>query len=493
MMGTPMPRVTNSSGDFSPCLQISHPKWLGCSPRLTGEQWDGVRERARTRLAGEYLLRKHHLPAKYLSRRKIVHPMKGRIPFELYRYQRELLASRAAQRIIVKARQTGVSQLIAGEALFRAKHLDGVTVLFVSRNLAAAQHLQRMVYQLMASDPNLPRIVRRNETEIHFGNESVIRSLPATEDTGRTFAASVVYLDEFAFMPWAERIYQAVAPCAARGGKLTIISTPYGRTNAFHRLWQEAGIGLNQFQRIRIHWSDCPEYNPEGWHLEDPEERRRVGEQSKWYQRERPRFSDEQWAHEFDCDFVGSGSLVYQGFDPDVHVGEFRYNPEWPAFAGQDFGYVQPSVALIIQVSPTDEVFVIREHYHTHRPVSELARDVYRPSCEQYGVQAWYCDPSGRTEIAELRAVGIPAMARRSTVEEGVLAIRKLVRPAGGGRPRLHIDRGCTRLIAELSGYGYREETDQIDKRDDHGPDALRYFVVNHWRDAARTEGMELR
>jgi hypothetical protein len=150
-------------------------------------------------------------------------------------------------------------------------------------------------------------------------------------------------------------------------------------------------------------------------------------------------------------------------------------------------------VALIIQVSPSEEVFVIREHYHTHRPVSGLARDVYRPACEQYGVQAWYCDPSGKTEIAELRNAGIPASARRSTVEEGVLAIRKLLRPADGGRPRLHIDRGCTRLIGELSGYGYREETDQIDKRDDHGPDALRYFVVNHWRDSARTEAMELR
>jgi len=419
--------------------------------------------------------------------------MKGRIPFELYPYQRELLECRAAQRIIVKSRQIGVSQLIAGEALFRAKHLEGVTVLFVSRNLAAAQHLQRMVYQLMASDPNLPAIIRKNETEIHFGNDSVIRSLPATDDTGRTFAASVVYLDEFAFMPWAERIYQAVAPCAARGGKLTVISTPYGRANAFYHLWQEAGLGLNQFARYRIHWSDCPEYNLAGWRLEDPDERRRAGEQGDWYRRERPRFSDEQWAQEFDCDFIGSGALVYQEFDPEVHVGDYQYNPEWPTYAGQDFGYIQPSVALIIQVSPSEDVFVIHEHYHTHQPVSGLAKDVYRPAGERYGVQAWYCDPSGRSEIAELRRAGIPAVGRRSLVEEGVLEIRKLLRPPGGGPPRLHIDRGCMRLIAELSGYTYREGADQIEKRSDHGPDALRYFVVNHWSHAARTEAMDLR
>jgi len=432
-------------------------------------------------------------PAAYLGRRRILHPTRGKVPFALYPYQHALLASRAPQRIIVKARQVGVSQLVAGEALFLAKHFDGVTVLFVSRNLPAAQHLQRMVYRLMDSDVNLPPVVRRNDAELVLGNDSVIRSLPATEDTGRTFAATAVYLDEFAHMPWADRIYQAVAPCAARGGRLTIVSTPYGKANALYRLWQESVLGRRSFARFRIHWAECPEYNPEGFHLADPEARRRLGEHSQWYRAQRPRFTDEQWAQEYECDFVGSSALVYREFDPEVHVGEFRYNPEWPTFAGQDFGYVNPSVALLIQVSPSEEVFVIREHYHTNRSVSELAREVYRPACSRHEVRAWYCDPSGRSEIAELRAVGIPAVARRSTVEEGVLAVRKLLRSPVGGRPRIHIDRRCVRLIAEMSTYAYREGTDRVDKhQSDHGPDALRYFVVNHWSGWAQAEPLAL-
>jgi len=424
----------------------------------------------------------------------IVHPTKGLIPFDLYPYQLRLLESRAPQRIIVKARQVGVSQLIAGEALFLAKHLDGVTVLFVSRNLPAAQHLQRMVQRLMQSDLNLPEVVRRNDAELQFANDSVIRSLPATDDTGRTFAATAVYLDEFAHMPWADRIYQAVAPCAARGGRLTVISTPSGKANPFYRLWQESTLGQKPFQRVRIHWSDCPEYNPRGFQLADPEERREAGERGQWYRRERPRFSDEQWAQEYECDFVGSAALVYREFDPDLHVGKFDYQPDWPTYAGQDFGYVNPSVALLIQVSPSEELFVIREYYHTNRSVAELARDVYRPACDRHAVQAWYCDPSGRSEIAELRAAGLPALGRRTTLEEGVLAIRKLLRPPGGGRPRLHIDRSCMRLIAELSMYAYRQDSDQVERdQQDHGPDALRYFVVNHWAGAADTAPLRLR
>jgi hypothetical protein len=368
-----------------------------------------------------------------------------------------------------------------------------MTVLFVSRNLDAAQHLQRLVYQLMASDPNLPPVVRRNETELRFGNDSVIRSLPATEDTGRTFAATAVYLDEFAFMPWAERIYQAVAPCAARGGRLTVVSTPSGRVNAFYRLWQDAGLGLNRFQRIRVHWSECPEYNPVGHACLDPEERRQLGEMDEWYQRQRSRFRDEQWAQEYDCDFIGSSSLVYREFDPALHVGDYECNPAWPTYAGQDFGYINPSVALIIQVSPSEEVFVIREHYHTNQSVSGLAKDVYQREVERHNIRGWYCDPSGRSEIHELRQAGIPAVGKRSSVEEGLTAIRKLLRPPGGGPPRLHIDRKCVRLIAELSGYAYRENSDRIDKQNDHGPDALRYFVVNHWGGDVQAEAMDLR
>jgi len=430
----------------------------------------------------------------YLGVREVRHPGRGKVRFRLYPYQRRLLRSRAKQRIVVKARQVGVSQVVAGEALYVARYRPGASVLFVSRNLSAARHLLEMVYVLMESDGELGKPRRGNTTELVLENGSVIRSLPATKRTGRTFSATAVYLDEFAHMPWAERIYQAVAPCAAQGGRLTVISTPSGRGNAFHRLWQEAVSGVRAFEAVRVHWSDCPEYNPKGHRLEDPEERRRVGEAGEWYREQRGRFTDEQWAEEYECDFIGSGSLVYREFDPAVHVGAYRYNREWATYVGQDFGYVNPSVALVVQVNPSEEVFVIEEHYHTNRSISDLAREVYRPACDRYGVKAWYCDPSGRSEIAELRAAGMPAVGKRSTVEEGVVAIRKLLRPPGGGGPRLHIDRGCKRLIAEMGTYSYREGTDQVGKdENDHGPDALRYFVVNRWGGKAEVEGVGLR
>jgi len=488
MTVNPRPLSSSSSESSRPSPPPSLLRLWESWQKLTPTQQAGLTALARQRLGQE------GDAAAYLGARLIAHPTKGPIPFDLYPYQRRLLHSHASQRLIVKARQVGVSQLIAGEALFLARRLEGVTILFVSRNLVAAQNLQRMVYQLMVSDPILPPVLRRNEAEVQFGNGSAIRSLPATEDTGRTFAATAVYLDEFAHMPWADLIYQAVGPCAALGGRITVVSTPHGKANAFHRLWQETGLGLRPFERFRIHWSECPEYNPEGHWIQDPEERRRVGESGEWHALQRSRFTEEQWAQEYECDFVGSSSLVYREFDPDLHVGDFPYQPDWPTYAGQDFGYVNPSVALLIQVSPSDEVFVVEEHYDTNRSAADLARSVYRPACDAYQVKAWYCDPAGRSEIAELRAAGLPASARRSTIEEGVLVLRKLLRPPGGERPRLHVDRRCVRLIAELSMYAYRPETDEIERdQHDHGPDALRYFVINHFTGPVRSEPLALR
>lgn len=438
-------------------------------------------------------IRNRNYSDRYLEGLTVVHPTQGRVPFRLYRYQEALLGCDARERLVVKARQVGVSQLLAGEALHQARFFRGRTVLFVSRNLAAAQHLQRMVYQLMADD-QWARPVRASETELVLPNESAIRSLPASEETGRTFSASSVYLDEFAHAPWAQAIYQAVVPCLSRGGGLTIVSTPKGKNNLFHQLYQETLLGLRRFQLFTIHWADCPEYNPEGWWLQDREERVRVGERGEWFGRTRPLFGDDEWAEEFDCDFRGSAGLVYREFDQATQVADCPYNPEWPTYAGVDFGYVNPTVALFIQVSPSERVFVIDELYHRYRPISSLAEEVYHQKGQQYQVQGWYCDPADPNGISELRRAGLPAAGARSEVRAGIRMIQRLLKPPGGEEPRLLIGRRCRHLIAEMSSYGYRENSDVPEKDvSDHGPDALRYFVMNHWRLAAETEGIRLR
>lgn len=247
-------------------------------------------------------------------RPRILHPTRGYLRLDLpYRYQAGILVDRAPARCILKARQVGVSQLVALEALHTALYQPGATVLIVSRNLEAATNVLRYVKVALAT-PGLaaPEIVKNQETHLALANGASILSIPATRSAGRTYAATAVYLDEFAWMPWAQDIYQAVAPTVSHGGRLTVLSTPNGRANAFYLLW--AGDWGGQFDRHTIPWYRCPPYNPTGWQLPDPAARA-AGEAGPWYHAERPKFTSQQWAQEYGCDFIESGQAVFRAAD----------------------------------------------------------------------------------------------------------------------------------------------------------------------------------
>ncbi len=239
----------------------------------------------------------------------IVHPQRGRIPFVPYPYQAAFLqSSHAARRLIVKARQIGFSQIFALEALYKAITVRESTILLVSRSQDLATNLLRYCYLTYNNLDVAPALRKANEGEMGFTNGSRIKSIPANRSTGRGFAASAVYLDEFAYAEYDEDIYQSVSPTLSQGGQLTIGSTPNGQGNMFHQLWQ-TGDG---FERMREPWHHCPAY------YTDAERAAGVPpEQAAWYLQERPGYTAQSWASEFDCDFIGSGVAVFTAAELD--------------------------------------------------------------------------------------------------------------------------------------------------------------------------------
>lgn len=237
------------------------------------------------------------------SQATIVHPTRGRTPFVPYPYQAAFLDTyHERRRIVLKARQIGFSQVFALEALYAAIHEPESTILLVSRSEDLAVNLLRYCYQAYGSLRSAPGLKKQNEGEMGFQNGSRIKSIPANRSTGRGFAASRVYLDEFAYADYADHIYQSVSPALAQGGSLIIGSTPNGTGNRFHGLFL-TGEG---FMRMVVPWKDCPAY------YRDVE--RDAGtppEAATWYLQERPNYTAQQWAAEYECDFVGSGVTVF--------------------------------------------------------------------------------------------------------------------------------------------------------------------------------------
>lgn len=233
----------------------------------------------------------------------IVHPARGRIPFVPYPYQAAFLQCHdAPRRLIVKARQIGFSQVFALEALYDALTVPEATILLVSRSGDLAVNLLRYCYMTYANLKQPLALVKTNETEMSFANGSRIKSLPANRSTGRGFTATSVYLDEFAYAEYAEDIYQSVSPTVSQGGRLTIGSTPNGFGNLFHQLYSSG----DDFVRLWEPWHHCPAYyTPEEQAAGVPKE------QAAWFLAERPKYTAQGWAAEFECDFMGSGDVVF--------------------------------------------------------------------------------------------------------------------------------------------------------------------------------------
>jgi phage terminase large subunit-like protein len=225
----------------------------------------------------------------------IVTPGSGVERFRPHRYQQALLDDTSPRRLVLKARQTGLSTTIALEALYYALHRDYDRTLLVSRNQELAGLLIGSCQVALASLRDVPPLVAESRSKLVFENGSEIVSLPANPATGRGYPASRVYLDEAAFIAYAELIMQGIAPTLAAGGQMTVLSTPKGRTNLFARLW--AGLDGGAWSRHRVHWSDCPRYR------DDP----------TWEARTRAGMTEQAFGEEFDCNFrTSSGAVVWE-------------------------------------------------------------------------------------------------------------------------------------------------------------------------------------
>lgn len=224
----------------------------------------------------------------------------GPQPFRPYSYQKRLLESTSKRRLILKARQVGISQTVGIEARHSAEFRPGSTTLFVSRTQDLAAELIRYT-RGCAPIRRGNQLVRDNAFSLTFENGSRVMAEAATRNAGRGFAATRVYLDEFAFAEYADDIWRSVEPMAA---ELTVLSTPHGRNNMFYLLW--AGEYGDDWDKQIIHWSDCPRY----W---TPAERQAgvTPQQSAWYRSKRQAYTTRDWASEYECDFVESGGSVF--------------------------------------------------------------------------------------------------------------------------------------------------------------------------------------
>ena len=233
---------------------------------------------------------------------KISHPQRGPIPFRMYPFQEEVVKDFQDHRfsVILKARQLGLSTVVAGYIAWLMLFHRDKNVLVLATKLLSASNLVKKVKYIIKSVPSwlmIATVTIDNRNSFELSNGSQIKSSATSGDAGRSEALSLLVLDEAAFIEGMQELWTGLYPTMATGGRCIAISTPNGVGNWFHQTYVDAESSVNEFHPIKLHWTVHPERNQE------------------WFDKETKNLSKREIAQEYECSFNASGETVLAAED----------------------------------------------------------------------------------------------------------------------------------------------------------------------------------
>lgn len=221
--------------------------------------------------------------------------------FEPYEYQRDLIKSinENPNTIVLKSRQTGISETVCSYLLCRALTERGFAAVIFSKTQTDASELGRRVRAMANSikGENIKFLTDSN-IQLAFEGRGTLYFLPATPRAARGIpSCSALFLDEAAFLDGADEIYTAALPTLSMVGekaKVIVVSTPATEFDFYGRLWYgEEG----EWNKVKIHYSQHPVYGA------DPD----------WAEKTRKsrRMSLAAWNTEYECIFGQTDATIY--------------------------------------------------------------------------------------------------------------------------------------------------------------------------------------
>lgn len=232
---------------------------------------------------------------------KVINLDQGLVPFDLYPYQKEMFQHFNSNRfsIVLACRQSGKSISSVAYLLWYAIfHPDQTIAVLANKGATAQEMLGRITLML----ENLPFFLQPgtkalNKRSIEFSNNSRIVSAATSGSSIRGMSVNLLYLDEFAFVEDAATFYTSTYPVIASGKntKVIITSTANGIGNMFHKLWEGAVQGVNEYKGFRVDWWDVP------------------GRDEEWKAETVANTSALQFDQEFGNTFFGTGDTLIDG------------------------------------------------------------------------------------------------------------------------------------------------------------------------------------
>lgn len=211
--------------------------------------------------------------------------------------------------------------------------------------------------------------------------------------------------------------------------------------------------------------------------------------------------------------YMSVGGKIYKEFTPKTHVEPYDLSKiknliqqGWSLYESVDHGWNNPTAWEFAIVSPKHmplEIIVIDEHYRSEMTIDVHAMEVMKKR-SLYGFPFVTTGDPAMKQTSAINGISvIDEYARNGiyigvegvpkgpgSVGIGVEKLNKLLKPNPllGGKPTLTIMDSCTNLIKQMGMLRWKtyegkakdrnNKTEEIQKKDDHAPDSLRYMVT---------------
>ena len=250
---------------------------------------DQVREYAKCMKSPVYFVEKYA---------KIISLDRGLVPFELYPYQAKMFNKFQSNRfnVVLACRQSGKSISACGYLLWFALFQPEKTIAVLANKGATAREMLARITIMLENIPFFlqPGCKALNKSNIDFSNNSRIIAAATSGQSIRGLSVNLLYLDEFAFVERAAEFYTSTYPVISSGTdtKIIVTSTANGIGNTFHKIWEGAVQGVNEYSYFRVDWHDVP------------------GRDEKWKEETINNTSQIQFDQEFGNTFFGTGDTL---------------------------------------------------------------------------------------------------------------------------------------------------------------------------------------
>ena len=202
------------------------------------------------------------------------------------------------------------------------------------------------------------------------------------------------------------------------------------------------------------------------------------------------RLRDGQW--------IQAEGAVYDEFSNELHVVD-EYDPAAIKrhVAGVDWGFTNPGVIHVYAIDGDGRMILVREVYRTKQLIDWWTAKAQELR-DEYGIEAFHCDPAEPAYIEQFARAGIPVLAAINDIRPGIDAVKQRLKVADDGRPRLQFLRTAntdtdsdlefakrpTGVLDEITAYVWPKSAEGRPikevpvKENDHAMDTMRYAVM---------------